>query len=146
MPGTTSIFSKDDLARLKAVIADAEKYTSGEIRLFIEDTCAEEVLDRTAFIFSKLKMQDTKERNGVLLYIAVQSKKIAILGDAGINSKVPENFWDEIIGKLTQSFSEKKFMAGLEAALTDTGKVLGMHFPMAGADVNELPDDPVVNL
>ena len=91
----SSFFTKEEQDQILAAIKEAEKETSGEIRIHIETTCPGDVLDRAAWIFKKLGMDKTAERNGVLFYLAVKDRKFAIIGDAGINAKVPEGFWDE---------------------------------------------------
>ena len=87
-------FSTEDQQRIRDTIAAAEKETSGEIRICIEKSCSEDVLDRAANYFRKLGMDKTNLRNGVLIYLATKDRKFAIIGDVGINKAVPENFWD----------------------------------------------------
>ena len=92
----SSFFSKEQQAQILAAVRGAEKETSGEISVHIESSLNEDVLDRAAWLFHKLGMDKTADRNGVLFYLAVDDRKFAIIGDAGINSKVPAGFWDEI--------------------------------------------------
>jgi uncharacterized membrane protein len=125
---------------LKAVI-EAEKDTSGEIRVHIEETVKEDILDRAAYIFEKLKMHKTKQRNGVLFLLAYKSHKFAILGDAGINAVVPVDFWDNIKDIMTEFFMENKFTEGLTRGVRMAGQELKHHFPYMEDDVNELPDE-----
>ena len=113
----SSFFTAGEKSRLLASINEAEKETSGEIRIHVDTTCKEEVLDRAAWMFKKLGMEKTADRNGVLFYLAVKDRKYAILGDAGINSKVPEGFWDCISELLARNFKEGKFTEGLSPAL-----------------------------
>jgi len=122
-------------------IKEAELNTSGEIRVHIESHCKGNVLDRAAYIFKKLKMHKTAQRNGVLFYLAYKDRKFAILGDAGINSKVPENFWDDIKEKMAEKFKEGKFTEGLAEGIKESGQQLKTHFPYQSDDVNELSDD-----
>jgi uncharacterized membrane protein len=124
-------------------IAIAEKNTSGEIRLFVEDVCGENVLDRAAYIFDKLGMKKTKDRNGVLFYLAFESRQFAILGDAGIHSIVKDDFWHEIKAKMTNYFTEGDFVKGLLIGIEMTGKALKDHFPYHKDDKNELSDEIV---
>ena len=91
-------FTKKEKEEIQKAILNAELDTSGEIRVHIETNCEGEVLDRTAYLFKKIGMQKTELRNGVLIYLAVQSHKFAIIGDKGINAVVPANFWDTING------------------------------------------------
>ncbi|HEY3372297.1 MAG TPA: TPM domain-containing protein, partial [Prolixibacteraceae bacterium] len=89
-------FTKEEKKQITDAIAEAERNTSGEIRLHAEGHCNIDVLDRAAYVFEKLGMYKTAQRNGVLFYLAVQDRKFAILGDAGINQVVPADFWDHI--------------------------------------------------
>lgn len=134
-------FSKDDQDDIKQAIVLAELDTSGEIRVHIEKNCPGEVMDRAAFIFKTLDMHKTKDRNGVLFYLAVNNRKFAILGDEGINIKVPENFWDDIKSEMLTHFREAEFTAGLCHAILQAGEQLKKHFPYYKGDVNELSDD-----
>lgn len=122
-------------------IAEAERATSGEIRVHIESSCRGNVLDRAAWLFSKLGMVNTAERNGVLFYLAVNDKKFAIIGDTGINSVVPPGFWDSIRDHMKEQFSEGRFTEGLSEGIIMAGNQLKDHFPFAANDVNELADN-----
>jgi uncharacterized membrane protein len=124
-------------------ITAAEKQTSGEIRLFIEDNCKEDVLDHAAFIFTELKMNATAERNGVLFYLAMKSKKFAILGDAGINAKVPKDFWEAIKAQMQNHFISGDFSKGLTVGISMAGEALRTYFPYQKGDKNELSNDIV---
>ena len=135
--------SEKERQQILATIAAAEQNTSGEIRLFVEDVCGENVLDRAAYIFDKLGMKKTKERNGVLFYLAFESHQFAILGDAGIHAIVKDDFWHEIKAKMTNYFTEGEFVKGLTIGIEMTGKALKTHFPYQSNDKNELSDDIV---
>jgi uncharacterized membrane protein len=137
----SSFFTKEQQAQILASVKEAERETSGEIRVHIESTVSGEVLDRAAWLFNKLGMHKTADRNGVLFYLAVSDKKFAIIGDAGINAKVPTGFWDEISQMLQKNFRESKFTEGLSEGILLAGKHLKAHFPYTKDDVNELPDE-----
>jgi uncharacterized membrane protein len=137
----SDFFSKEQQSRIRDAIKDAEEATSGEIRVHIESNVTGDVLDRAAWIFKKLGMQATAERNGVLFYLAVNSRKFAIIGDSGINAKVPEGFWDKIKELLERHFKEGKFTEGLAEGILMAGKLLKAHFPHQPNDINELPND-----
>lgn len=137
-------FTEERLAEIDSAIKAAEKNTSGEIRLYVEDTCKEEVLDHAAFLFGELEMHKTELRNGVLFYLAMQDHKFAILGDGGINSKVPEDFWEHIKEAMVAHFKEARFAEGLEQGIEMAGKALAEHFPYQKGDVNELSDDIII--
>ncbi len=137
----SSFFSKEQQALILDSVKVAEKETSGEIRVHIETSCNEDVLDRAAWVFKKIGMHKTAQRNGVLFYLAVSDKKFAILGDAGINAKVPAGFWNDISEMLKKNFSEGKFTEGLSEGILLAGRQLQTHFPYRKDDVNELPDE-----
>lgn len=136
-------FTDDIRGLVNEAITAAEKQTSGEIRLFIEDNCKIDVLDRAAFIFTELKMDATKERNGVLFYLAMKSKKFAILGDAGINAKVPKDFWEAIKAQMQCHFVSGDFSKGLTVGINMAGEALRKYFPYQKDDKNELSNDIV---
>jgi uncharacterized membrane protein len=137
----SSFFTDGQQDQLLASISEAEKETSGEIRIHIEKTCDEDVLDRAAWIFNKLGMEKTDEKNGVLFYLAVEDRKFAVLGDSGINSKVPTGFWDCIKAVLSSNFREGKFTEGLSEGILLAGRQLKVHFPYHKDDVNELTNE-----
>ena len=91
--------------------------------------------------FKKLKMQKTRDRNGILLVIAPASKKFAILGDKAINEKIGDNFWNGIRDRIQSSFGENKYAEGITRAVRETGAVLEKYFPIKPDDVNELPNE-----
>ena len=136
-----TFFNSDQQAEILASVKEAEKATSGEIRVHIETSCKDDVLDRAAWIFGKLNMHKTAERNGVLFYLAVSDRKFAIIGDSGINVKVPEGFWDETKELMQDHFKQGKFTEGLSKGIIMAGLQLKTHFPYQKDDVNELPDD-----
>lgn len=119
----------------------AESRTSGEIRLHLEDYCKEDVLDHAAFLFEKLDMHKTKNRNGVLFYVSVRDKQFAILGDKGINEKVPEDFWSSIKTAVLQDFVLGNYALGLTKGIELAGDKLRKFFPVDSDDKNELSDD-----
>lgn len=140
-PKAHSFFSVTEKEDVKKAIEQAELNTSGEIRVHIEDECDEDVLDRAAFVFNRLKMNKTEQRNGVLFYLALDSHKFAIIGDKGINAVVPEDFWNQIKDEMADSFKQGDFIKGLETGIIKAGEKLKTHFPYQKDDVNELSDD-----
>lgn len=133
--------SGEEQEDIKQAILNSELDTSGEIRVHIENICSGEVMDRAAYIFEKLGMQKTKLRNGVLFYLALKNRKFAVIGDAGINTMVPDSFWDGIKIEMLNNFRENRFADGLIYGITKTGEYLKNFFPYQKDDVNELPDD-----
>lgn len=117
-------FSQEEQNQIIKSVIEAERNTSGEIQVHIEKHCHEDVLDRAASVFGILKMHKTKLRNGVLFYLALDDHKFAILGDAGINSVVPENFWNNIKDHMAAKFKEGKIAEGL----CDGIKMAGLSF------------------
>ena len=134
-------FSDQQRHTIENAIREAEKNTSGEIRVHLESTCSSNVLDRCAYLFDKLEMNKTELRNGVLFYMAVVDHKFAVIGDAGINQKVAENFWNEINETMKTHFIQGDFVGGLTMAIIRCGEQLKVHFPYQKNDVNELPDE-----
>lgn len=134
-------FTPQEKEDITIAIKNAELDTSGEIRVHIEESCKGDARDKAAYIFEKLEMQKTEQRNGVLFYLALKNRKFAILGDAGINSVVPENFWDEIRDIMLNHFRENNFVDGLVEGITLAGQQLKKHFPYQKDDVNELSDE-----
>lgn len=122
-------------------IKEAEKNTSGEIRVHIENHCKKDVLDRAADVFAMLKMHKTEQRNGVLFYLALKDKQFAVLGDAGINAVTPDNIWESIKDAMLVHFAKNDFMEGLAVGISMAGEKLKQHFPFQKDDVNELPDE-----
>jgi uncharacterized membrane protein len=138
---TEIFFPQSEREKLLIAISQAESNTSGEIRIHIDNVCKENVLDRAAFVFNKIGMKNTELRNGVLFYLAVKSKKFAIIGDSGINAVVPENFWNDVKEKLSFHFSKGEFSEGLSKGIEMAGEHLKKYFPHQKDDVNELPND-----
>ncbi len=122
-------------------IKSAEKNTSGEIRVHIENNTDKPPMERALEVFYLLKMDATNLKNGVLFYIATESKKFAILGDEGINTKVPENFWDAEKEIVLSNFAQGEFVKGMELAILEVGKKLKEFFPYQSNDTNELSDE-----
>lgn len=133
-------FDPKQEAELVESIRQAEKDTSGEIKVHIEGKVAKDTFERALEVFSELEMQQTKDRNGVLFYLAVKDRKFAIVADAGINRVVPEGFWDQIKDTMKKAFAENKYLDGLNAGIREAGTKLKEFFPLQGGDRNELSD------
>lgn len=134
-------FSKEDEKRIAGAIENAEKQTSGEIRVHIESTCKSMVLDRAAEVFKSLALHKTKERNGVLIYLSIEDHKFAIIGDAGINAVVPNDFWDITKETILDYFKKGEFAQGLVIGIEMAGTHLKQYFPHQKDDINELSDE-----
>jgi uncharacterized membrane protein len=129
-------------AALVAAIRQAEVTTSGEIRVHLENTCpTPEPLDRAAQVFAELNMHKTAARNGVLFYLAWESRQFAVIGDAAINAAVPDDFWETTKETVLAQFRHGNYVAGLERGITMVGEQLKRYFPYnATTDQNELDD------
>jgi uncharacterized membrane protein len=138
------VFTPEACKVVEESIRQAELRTSGEIRLYVEDRCPEEVLDRAAFMFETLKMHATAQRNGVLIYLAVADRQFAIIGDVGINSKVPTGFWDSVKDEMLAQFRNGELPAGIVAGVRAAGEKLAAHFPRRADDRDELSNKVVM--
>ncbi len=123
------------------VIKIAEKNTSGEIRVHLERTADKDPLERAKDVFCFLKMNETKNHNGVLFYVAVDDKQFAVLGDVGIDNAVPKDFWDSIKSTVLKHFSSGNFVVGLQDGILETGRKLQEYFPYQSNDNDELTND-----
>ncbi|MFN3411867.1 MAG: TPM domain-containing protein [Exilispira sp.] len=132
---------REDVKKIEDAIKEAELKTSGEIRVHISgENYIENCLEEAKFWFYKLKLNKTRERNGILLFIAPNARKFAILGDEGINKVIENNFWDDVKSRIEESFKEKKFVDGIVNAVYSTGEILKKFFPIKQDDKNELSD------
>jgi uncharacterized membrane protein len=137
-----SFFDKKQTSAVVAAIQEAEKNTSGEIRVHLESKCSlPDTFARGTEVFAELKMHKTQQRNGVLFYLATEDRKFAIVADEGINKLVPIDFWDTIKNKMQVHFKEKRFVAGLQEGINLTGEYLKKYFPYQTNDTNELSDE-----
>ena len=124
-----------------AAVRRAEKDTSGEIRIHIDANCTGDPVKRAEEVFVKLGMHKTELRNGILIYLACNSKVFAIIGDKGINDVVPENFWNDVAQTMSEYFRIGDFTGGLSQAVLLAGEKLKSFFPYQADDINELPDE-----
>lgn len=135
------LFSVSDRQKIVSSIVEAEKNTSAEIRVHIDSKCSGSPLDEASRVFAKLNMHKTKLRNGVLIYVAVNSRKCAIIGDLGINAKVDPKFWESCYAVMRSHFALGSYAEGVAEAVFMSGKELKKHFAYSLDDVNELPDE-----
>jgi uncharacterized membrane protein len=134
-------FNEQERKGIVQAIAEAEAMTSGEIRVHVEPKCKGDVLLRAAFVFHKLEMHKSTHANRVLIYIAHDDRKFAILGDKGINAVVPANFWDNIKEGMREYFKKGQFYEGTVFAIREAGQHLKVYFPHTGEQKNELPNE-----
>ncbi len=133
-----SIITDSIKEHLEQAIANAEQKTSAELRVHIEDLCKEDPFDRAAYVFRELKMHQTQLRNGVLIYIALGSKNLVIMGDAGINQHMNQQEWDGIRDRIIEQFKHAHYEQGIIEGIEAIGKKLQTHFPNAATNANEL--------
>ena len=141
-----SLLGAADEEQIVNAIKEAERTTSGELRVFIESRCAYvDAMDRAREIFFKLKMEQTALHNGVLIYVALTDRQIALFGDEGIYKKTNgDPYWHGILKMMRASFKEGKIAEGIAKAALQVGRTLAEHFPYdEQTDKNELPDDIV---
>ena len=136
-------FSEEEKQQLVDAIQNAEKRTSGEIRLFIEPKCKYmDALDRAKEIFFQFKMDKTDLRNATLIYVAVKDHQTAVYGDEGIHQKVGQQYWNEVVSQMLNEFKQDHLVAGICTAISALGEALNNNFPYEkSTDKNELPDE-----
>ena len=136
-------FSKEENEIIVRAIQDAEKHTSGEVRVFVESKCRFiDPLDRALEIFAKLKMQNTAQRNAVLVYVAIKDRQLAVYGDIGIHQKTGDDYWKAAVNNMISHFNKENYAEGIAHCVTMIGEALQEHFPYdADLDKNELPDE-----
>lgn len=122
-------------------ILKAEKDTSGEIRVHIEAHTKLDPMDRAQEVFHILKMDNTKQANGVLIYVAVNDRKFVIYGDQGIDKVVSDNFWDSTKNAIQNQFKKGNFKQGIIDGILKAGEELQTHFPWSHDDTNELSNE-----
>jgi uncharacterized membrane protein len=133
-----TFFTTDDEKLLVKAITGAEQKTSGEIRIHIENYCFGDALKAARRVFNRLAMQKTRERNGVLIYIAAVSRKIAVIGDSGIHEKLGNDYWNDMVSHLILKFRNNQKADALSESILALGEQLGKHFPRREDDKNEL--------
>ncbi len=121
-------------------IAEAEMRTSGELRVFVTHRKCADARAAAEAQFDALGMTATRERNGVLIFVAPRSRTFAIIGDEGVHARCGEAFWCELAAGLSRAFKEGRLTEGLVGVIERAGELLAQHFPRGGDDRNELPD------
>ena len=135
------LLSEEHQNLILQAIHDAELMTSGEIRVHVESHCSAHPIDRATEVFFQLGMQKTDLQNGVLVYLAIKDRKFSIIGDKGIDAKVPAEFWETIRDEMRAHLKKDEFGAGLAHGVKRTGEVLKTYFPYEKGDVNELSNE-----
>jgi len=138
-------FTEEEKLQVIEAVRNAEKRTSGEVRVFVESRCSYmDAIDRAKEIFSELKMNETADRNAVLVYVALKDKQLAVFGDEGIHTKLGNDYWNAEVKKMISKFNKENYADGIKEVVTDIGEALTQLFPYNNdTDKNELPDDIV---
>lgn len=140
-----NFFTDEEKLQIVTSIRNAERRTSGEVRVYVESHCRYmDPIDRAAEIFYRLEMDETADRNAVLLYIAMKDRQLAVFGDEGIHSKVGTEYWNKEVMLLINKFDTANYGEGISQCVTDIGEALHHFFPFDNdTDKNELPDEIV---
>jgi len=136
----SNFFKQEEKDMIISEIRKAEALTSGEIKLRIEKKAGENPMKSARIAFSNLGMRKTKLRNGVLFFLAIEDRKFVILGDNGINKRVPKDFWNNTRDIMQEHFQKGEFVQGLTEGVRLAGEQLSKFFPCDKNDVNELSD------
>lgn len=144
-PAHKQFLSDSQKNELVEFIRLTEANTSGEIRIHIENHCPADPLERASEVFLKLKMNETSDRTGILIYVATKDRKLAIYGDKGIDELVDAEFWQNISQNVIANFKQGDYFTGLHSALTQVAKVLTQYFPSKGNNKNELSNEISTN-
>lgn len=131
-----------DEERIVQAVREAESRTSGEIRVFVtrRKLRGEDVTPHARREFYRLKISETEQGNGVLIFVAPRSRNFAVIGDESVHAKCGQEFWDETAGEMELAFRDGKFTDGIVACVKRAGELLARHFPRGSADRNEFPD------
>lgn len=141
MSKVEDFLTQEQEQKIVKAIRTAEIHTSGEIRVHIETSTVKDTIERATEVFYYLKMDETKNKNGVLFYLAVNDKKFAIIGDKNIDTKVNDTFWEKIKDTVIKEFKTAHYASGLVKGILKVGKELKKHFPFDEKDVNEHSDE-----
>ncbi len=135
-------FTDEEQRLIVSAIKNAERCTSGEVRVYVESRCSYmDALDRAVEVFATMGMQATEERNGVLVYVAIKDQQLAVFGDEGIHRKVGNEYWNTEVKKMLGEFNRDNYAKGIADVVEDIGQALQHFFPYTDTDKNELSDD-----
>lgn len=140
-----AFFSEEEKQCIVTAVQEAEQRTSGEVRIYVESRCRfVDPVMRARELFFALKMDETEARNGVLVYVAMKDRQLAIYGDEGIHARVGDTFWNAEVQKMLSLFNRNNYAEGITVIIREIGEALVKHFPFnRETDINELPDDIV---
>ncbi len=141
MPEAQNFFTEQQEAKIVQAIKNSEKNTSGEIRVHLDNSSEIDEWETAKKVFYELRMNETALRNGVLFHVSVKSNQFSIVADKGINSVVPNDFWENIKNQMQTDFKAGRFTQGLCEGIEAAGMALKEFFPFHDQDQNELPDE-----
>src|SRR5690554_4516563 len=127
--------------KIVKAIRNAERKTTGEIRVHITFEHSEDHYERAVNVFEQLNMSETQDRNAVLFHVCLSDKNLTVIGDLGIHRKIPKDYWQKITHKVSRKFKKKKYAKGLVLGIEMCGQILKEYFPSEVIDINELPDE-----
>jgi len=139
---TKTFLSQLDHDRIVRGIKEAEAKTSGQIRIYVQRGELDgDAFDYAQTKFRRLGMEQTQERNAVLIFVAPRARKFAVIGDEGVHKKCGDEFWQELVDRMRVQFQDEHFTDALVEAIEAAGELLARHFPKTTASQNELPDE-----
>ncbi len=140
-----AFLSDDDLEAVARAVAEAEGHTSAEVRVHLDHSCEGDALQQAIKVFKRLGMHKTTARSGVLVYVSVTDRKLAVIGDSGIHERVGEAYWRGLVAAVRERMRQQQSRDGLIHAVAEVGRELGRHFPRRPGDKNELSDQVSVS-
>lgn len=135
------MLNNEELKQIEQLISEGEQKTSGEIRVHIDNSCETDPYQRGVQVFHELKMHETKERNGILIYLDFTHRKLAIIGDVGIHEKVGNEFWENTKTELINEFKNSNFLNGVCKSVLILSEKLANYFPDSDSNSNELSNE-----
>ncbi len=135
------VLTSADLEAIAAAVRAAETGTSGEIRVHVDAECPGDPMRRAVEVFERLGMHRTAQRNAVLVYLAIEDRRLAVIGDAAVHARVPGDYWERVSRALVARLKDGRLRDGLVAAVRELGEVLCRHFPRGPDDRDELSDE-----
>jgi uncharacterized membrane protein len=140
-----AFLSDDDLEAVARAVTEAEGHTSAEVRVHLDHSCDGDVLQQAIKVFERLDMHKTAARSGVLVYVSVTDRKLAVIGDRGIHERLGEAYWRGLVAAVRERMRQQQSRDGLIHAVAEVGRELGRHFPRRPGDKNELSDQVSVS-
>jgi len=144
-------FPAPALADIAAAVRDSEARHRGEIRFVVEGALElpslwrnQSVRERALEVFSQLRVWDTEHNSGVLIYLLFADRAVEIVADRGIDRRVGAAEWQRICRAMEEHCRRREFVQGVKEGIQAISSHLSRHFPAAGANRNELPDQPLV--